>query len=180
MGGHRLLIAAEAMLGVAKAGDRLRRFRGVLDRMAEVFERGFDVPLPEEGPPDLQHEVDVVLVAEREDPVELPQAGLRLAELEEHLAQPGEAVLVLGVEDQRLLEAATGPGELVPGKARVAHPHVQLDRLRIDLESFPQQLERVVVAPLVVQGVRALVELFGTQERFGHGAVDLHSRRVTG
>jgi hypothetical protein len=91
-----------------------------------------------------------------------------LAELHEHLAEPGDGVLVLGVEGERVVERAARPRELLAREARVPEAHVQLHRLRVEREPLAEHVERLVVLALVVEGVRALVVLFGAQERVVH------------
>ena len=91
-----------------------------------------------------------------------------LPELEQRFAETGEAVFVLGLEDQRLLERAAGPGKFLARELGVSDPYVQLYRIRIERESFAKYGQRFVILPFVVQLMRALVVLFRTQERGGH------------
>jgi len=177
---HGLDIVAQPVLRVADARHGFGRVFGVLHRPLEVGERLLDVALAEERATDLQHEVDVVFVAEFDGALIGAQPRLDLTELEQHLAQAGKRILVFGVERERLLEAATRPHEFVARQTRVAGPDVQLHCRRVQRESFAQQRERLVVLPLIVEGVSALVVFLGTQERVGHCETGLRIERVTG
>jgi hypothetical protein len=117
---------------------------------------------------DLQHQVEVVGVAELERAAEAAERGLLEAELEECLAEPGECILVLGLEHECFLEAAASPRIFLARQARVAHTYVQLDRGGVQREPLTQHGEGVVVVAFVVELVGALVILFGAQERGGH------------
>jgi hypothetical protein len=68
------------------------------------------------------------------------------------------------IEDQRLLETPTSPRELVSSEPSVPNPDVQLYRVRIERESLPKYIERLIVLTFVVQLMGALIVLFGTQE----------------
>src|SRR5205085_1909845 len=80
----------------------------------------------EQRAPDLQHEVVVVLEAQREDAVETGDGAAPLTKLEQHLAQPRQGVFVLGVEPHRFLERPTRPEILLAGEPRVAQADVQV------------------------------------------------------
>src|SRR2546429_8283034 len=64
-----------------------------------------------------------------DDAVEARHRGGAVAELEQHLAQAREGVLVFRVEPDRLLERVTRPHKLHAGEPRVPHSHVQLHRV---------------------------------------------------
>jgi hypothetical protein len=160
----RRVVVPEPVLRVADEGDRLGTLRGLLDGDVEEALGLLDQPLAEEGAADLQHEIDVVLVAELEHPAKAAQRGLLLPELQERLAESRERVLVLPIQDERLLEGAPRPRELVARQARVSDPDVQLHRVRVERESLTKYGQRLVVQPLVVELVRAFVVLFGTHE----------------
>jgi hypothetical protein len=118
----RALVVAQPVQRVAHARHRLGVVGRLLHGDLEVALGLLDQPLAEEGAADLEHELDVVLVAQLEVRGRCAQRRVVLAELQQHLAEPGERVLVLGVEHERLVEAAAGPGVLLAREARVAHP----------------------------------------------------------
>ncbi len=170
------VVLAEPMLRVADAGDRLGALGRLLHRDLEELLRDGEQLAPlaerrlaEQRAADLEHQVEVVGVAELERATEAAQRRLLEPELEQRLAEAGQRVLVLRLEDQRLLEAPARPGELLAGESRVPHTDVQLYRGRVEREPFPQNGQRLVVLPFVVELVGALVVLFGAQERGGHG-----------
>src|ERR1043166_9044947 len=101
--------------------------------------------------------------------MEAAQRGFLETELEQRLAEPGEPVLVLGLQHQRFLERATRPRVLFTREPRVPHPNVELYRTRVERESFAKYRERFVVLTFIVQLVGALVVLLRTQEGGGHG-----------
>src|SRR5215831_5210411 len=163
------------MLRVANARDCLRGFRRLLDRGLEellgcteklrpVAERA----LAEQRAPNLQHQIDVVGVAELQRAAEAAHRRIVLPELQQGFAKAGQAVLVLRLEDQRLLERTAGPSILLARELRVTYPNMQLHRIRVERESFAKHAERIVVLPFVVELMRTFVVLFRTQERGGH------------
>ena len=111
--------------------DRL----GVVGRMlhgdVEEIARLLDHPFAKQRAADLHHEIEIVRVAELQRAAEAGHRGVALTELEQRLADSGERVLVIGVEDQRLLEGAASPREILAGMVRVADADVQLDGARI-------------------------------------------------
>ena len=170
------VVVAQAVLRVADARDRLGALRRLLHRdLEELLRRGEQLAavaerrFAEERAADLEHQVEIVRVAQLERAAKAAQRRVLQPELEQRLAEPGEGVLVLRLEDERLLEAAPRPRELLAGEAGVPHADVQLHRVRIEREPFPKHVERFVVLAFVVQLVGALVVLFGAQERGGHG-----------
>jgi len=90
---------------------------------------------------------------------------------------PWEA-LVQRVEHQRDLEAPARPRVLLAREARESSPDVQLDGLRVEIQTLPQHIQRGIVLTLVVQLVRPLVVFLGTQEGRGHVASILRRRKV--
>src|SRR6476469_3607794 len=164
------------MLGVADAGDRFGALGRLLHRdLEELLRHGEQLaPLAErrfteQRAADLEHQVEVVRVAKLQGATEAAQRRLLEPELEQRLPQSRQRVLVLRLEDQRLLEAAARPGELLAGESRVTYPDVQLYRCRIERDPFPQNGQRLVVLAFVVELGGALVVLFRAQERGGHG-----------
>jgi hypothetical protein len=84
------------------------------------------------------------------------------------VGEEGFAVLVLGIEDEGLLEAAPGPGKLLAGETGITDPNVQLDRVRIERGPFVQDVERFVIVPFVVELVCAFVVLLRAHEGSCH------------
>ena len=62
---------------------------------------------------ELQHQLEIVLEAQRDDALEAAHGPGAIAQLEEHFAHPGERILVIGIERQRGVEAPARPGELL-------------------------------------------------------------------
>src|ERR1700745_2242225 len=75
---------------------------------------------------------------------------------------------MLGLEDQRVLEATPRPREFLTGELGIPHSDVQLYRIRIECESLSEYTERLIVLSFIVTLMGALVVLFRTQERSGH------------
>ncbi len=90
-----------------------------------------DQALTEKGATDLEHQLDVVFVAELESVVKAFQSSGLLSEFEQCLAESGECVLVLGVEDKGFLEAFAGPRVFLARVVRVTDANVQLYRIGI-------------------------------------------------
>ena len=116
----------------------------------------------------------------------LPRLVLE-SELQQDFAKAGQRVLVLGIEHQRLLEAAPRPRILFAGQTGVANPHMQFYRVRIEREPFAKDIERLIVMPLVIELMSALIVLLRTQEwsrhlsnflRFERAGLLYHSERV--
>jgi hypothetical protein len=121
------LVVAQPVQRVAHARHRL----GVVGRLphggVEVALGLLDLPLAEERAPHLEHQLDVVLVAQLEGALERAERLVVLAELHQHLAEPGEGVLVLGVEGERVVEGAGGAHcVLLARQPGVPDPDVQL------------------------------------------------------
>src|SRR5688500_5498245 len=78
---------------------------------------------------------------------------------------------MFGVEDECLLEAAAGPREFFARVVRVTDANVQLYRIRAECEPLAQYVQRLVVLAFVVQLMRSLIILLGTQQRGSHGGL---------
>src|SRR5438105_10975507 len=124
---ERAPLVREPVRRVAYARRRLGRIGmprdGDLEEAPRLVQSGFT----EQRAPDLEHEVVVVPETQREDAVETGDGAAPLTELEQHLAQPGQGVFMLGVEAHRFLERPARPDILLSGKPGVAHTDVQLD-----------------------------------------------------
>ncbi len=99
------------------------------------------------------------------------EAGERagaVPELEQHLAQSRERVLVIGVETARLFKRPPGPGKLLAREPGVAHPDMQLDGVGVQPQAFAQGIDGVVVLTFVVELMRTFVVFVGTEERVRH------------
>ena len=103
----------------------------------------------------------VVPEAQGEDAVEAGEGARPVSELEQHFPQSRQGILVVGIEGDRLLEGAPGPGELVSGEPGVAEPHVQLHRVGVQLQPLAEGFDRFVVFAVVVQLVCAFVVFVG-------------------
>ena len=138
------------------------------DRELEVPVRLGQEPLPEAGPPQLQHELEVFTEAERHDPFVGAQRPGPVAELEQRLAQSGQGVLIVGVECDRRLEASAGPRVVLAGEVGVGGADVQFHRVGIQREPLAQQRECFLVGSFVVELVGLFVELVGAAECIRH------------
>ena len=110
----------------------------------------------------------VVLVAELEDALEGPHGPRPVAHLEEGFPQPGQAVLVVGIQGQGKLEAAPGPGELLPGQVGVGHSNVQFDGVRVEGNAFLEDQQRFIVPAFVVELMGLFVEVVGAEKCIRH------------
>jgi hypothetical protein len=72
------------------------------------------------------------------------------------------------IENERFLEAATGPGVFLAGVVCVANSNVELHRIGVETESFSEYIESFVILSFVVQLMRSFVVLFRTQKRCWH------------
>src|SRR4051812_15471444 len=99
---------------------------------------------------------------------EAAQSGVLLAEFEKGLTESSERVLVIRIENQRFLEAAARPGEILAGVVGVANPYVELHGVRIETESLSEYVQRLIILSFVVQLMCSLVVLFRTQKRCWH------------
>ena len=90
--------AVELHVGVGYA--RLARDEFAWGRRSFEEALVLDQPLAEQRAADLEHQVDVVLVAQLEDAAEAAERGVLLAELEQRLAEPGQRVLMIGIQDE--------------------------------------------------------------------------------
>jgi hypothetical protein len=93
----------------------------------------------------------VLAESQRENPIEAPQGGSSLTELEERLTQSREGFLVVRVEPQCLFEAVSPPGIFFPREPGVRHAHVEVDRERINVQAIVQDVESLVIPALVVE-----------------------------
>ena len=161
------------MLDIPQHRDRLGVVGGLLQCHVKEALRIVQQVLTKEHAGNLQHQFDVVVVAEVEDPVERPNGRRLLAELEQRLAEAGERVFVVGVEDQRFFETLARPSKLVARQARIPDTNVELDGVGIERQPLAQHAEGVIVVPFVVELVSPLVVLLGAQKRRRHRPIDL-------
>src|SRR5688572_5258465 len=75
---------------------------------------------------------------------------------------------MVGIENKRFFEAASCPGVLLAGMVSVANANVELYRIRVEAESFSKYVQSFVILSFIVQLMRSLVVLFGTQRRCWH------------
>src|SRR5687767_302853 len=75
---------------------------------------------------------------------------------------------MVGVENERFLEAASRPGVLFAGMVCVANTNMQLHRIRVEAESLSKYVQSFVILSFIVQLMRSLVVLFRTQKRCWH------------
>ena len=125
-------------------------------------------PFAEQRPADLEHQLVIVLEAELEDPLEGPHGAGPVAQLEQGLAQPGQAVLVIGIERQGVLEAPPGPGVFLPGQVGIGHSDMQFDGVGVEGDAFLEDGQRFIVAAFVVELMGLFVEVVGAEECVRH------------
>ena len=154
--------------GIADASRSLGRLGMGRDRELEEAPRLVEGAFTEQRAPDLQHQLPVLAQPEGEDAVEAGERARAIPEFQQHLAPPGQGVLLVRVQAQRRFEGPAGPEVLLAGESGVAHAHVQLDRLGIALQALSQRLDRLVVASFGVEPMRAFVVVIGAEERFRH------------
>src|SRR3982074_2659962 len=75
---------------------------------------------------------------------------------------------MVGIENERFLEAASGPGVLLAGMMCVANPNMELYRIRVEAESLSKYVQSFVILSFIVQLMCSLVVLFRTQKRCWH------------
>ena len=75
------------------------------------------------------------------------------------------------IEDECFLEAAAGPRVFFARVVRVTDANVQLYRIGVERESLSKYVQRFVVLAFIVQLVRSLIILLGTQKRGSHGGL---------
>jgi hypothetical protein len=110
----------------------------------------------------------IILEAQGEDPLEARDRSAALAELEQHFAETGERVFVIGIEPARFLERASRQRILLAREPRVSHADVQLDRVRVQPQPLAQRVDGFVVLSFVVELMRTFVVFVGTEERIRH------------
>src|ERR1700681_1709498 len=75
---------------------------------------------------------------------------------------------MVGVENERFIEAAPGPGVFLAGVVCVANSNMELHRIGVETESFAKYVQSFVILSFVVQLMCSLVVLFRTQKRCWH------------
>src|SRR5690606_16668292 len=153
---------------VSERGHGLGAVRAEIHGLGEDVARVREHPLPVERAPHGEEQVQVLVATVAARLLEEVERVLPPANAEHDLPEADQRILVLRIEDQRLLECLLGPDEFLPGEAGVAEAHVELDRMRIEAQTFLQRVERRIVVTLVVQVVRTFVVLLGAEERSGH------------
>ena len=143
---------------------RLEKSLGAVEEVRSLTDRSFT----KERAPDLQHQVNVIAIAELQGPMKAAQRRFILTELQQRLAKSGESILVLRFEHERILKAASRPTKLFASQLGVSHSNVQLYRVRVERESLSEHTERLFILAFIVKLMGALVVLFRTQERGGH------------
>ena len=138
------------------------------DRELEIPVRLGQEALPEAGPPQLQHQLEVLAETEGHDPFVGAERPCPVAELEQRFAQSGQGILIVGVECNRRLEASAGPRVVLAGKVGVGGADVEFHRVGIQREPLTQQRECFLVGSLIVELVGLFVELVGAAECIRH------------
>ncbi len=171
-------VVAQSMLGVADARHCLRWIGRLRSGRLEVLARFLDQAIAEQRTSDLEHELDVVFVAKLERSAEWPERCFLLSEFQKGFAEPGQCILMVGVEDQRFLETPARPREFLARMVGVADADVQLHRIGVECKSLTEYLQGFIILAFVVQLMRSFVILLGTQKRGGHGRSQPPTDRV--
>ena len=95
------------------------------DRELEVPVRLRQEPLAEAGAAKLQHELEILAEPQCHDPFVGAECPRPVAELEQRFAQSGQAVLIVGVECDRRLEASASPRVVFAGEVGIRGADVQ-------------------------------------------------------
>ena len=161
-------VVPQPVRGVAETGGRVGRVGMGGGRQIEEPVGGRDVPLAEQRATDLQHELVIVLEAELQNPLERPHGPRAVAQLQQRLAQAGQAVLVVGVEREGVLEAPPRPGVLLPGQMGVGHPDVELDGMWVEGDAFLEDQQRFIVPAFVIELMGLFVEVVGAEKGVRH------------
>ena len=102
------------------------------DREIEESVRWSHQPFAEERPADLEHQLVIVLKSELQDPLDGSHGPRTVSQLEQRLAQSGQSVLVIGIERERLLEAAPRPGVFLPSELGVGPADMQFNGVGVE------------------------------------------------
>ena len=129
---------------------------------------GGDQPLAEQRAADLEHQLVIVLKAELQDALDGPHGTGPVAQLEQSLAQAGEAIFVIGIEGQCVLKAAARPRILLPGEVRVRSSDMQFDGVGVESYAFFEDGQGFIVAAFVVEVMGLFVEVVGAEECVRH------------
>jgi len=165
---ERPRVVAQPVGSVAQAGRRIGRLGvGRRGQVEEAVGRR-DQSLAEERPPDLQHQLVILLEPQLQNALASPHGPRAVAQLEQGLAQAGEPIFVIGVERQRLLEAPPGPGVLFPGQMGIGLPDMELDGVGVEEDTFVQDGQRFIVSAFVVELMSLFVEVVGAEECVRH------------
>src|SRR6185295_7196024 len=161
-------IIAKAVLRIADARDCFGGVGCLLRCNLEEVLGFVDQAFAKKRASDLKHQLDVILITQLEGVSEAFEGLLFLAEFQKCLAQSGERILVIRIEDERFLEAATGPRVFFAGVVCVANSYVELHRVRVEAESLAEYVKSFVILSFVIQLMRSFVVLFRTQKRCWH------------
>jgi hypothetical protein len=134
-----------------------------MGRGSEIEEavRRRDLALAEERPAHLQHQLVVVFKAELENPLERAHGAGSVAQLEQRLAQAGQAVFMVRIQTQGVLEAPPSPGVLFPGQVGIGPSDMQFDRVWVEGDAFLEDQQRFIVPAFVVELMGLFVEVVG-------------------
>ena len=80
----------------------------------------------------------------------------------------GQAVLVVGIERQGMLEAPPGPGVFFPGEVGIGTADMQFDGVGVEGDAFLEDAQRFIVAAFVVEVMGLFVEVVGAEECIRH------------
>jgi hypothetical protein len=110
----------------------------------------------------------IVLEAQLENALERPHGAGAVAQLEQGLAQAGQAVFVVGIQPEGLLEAPPGPGVLLPGEVGIRFSDMEFDRVGVADYPLVEDQQRFIVAAFIVELMGLFVEVVGAKECVRH------------
>jgi hypothetical protein len=165
---ERAGVVAQAVRGIAETRRRVGRvgMRG-RGQIEEPVGRS-DVTLAEQGASHLQHQLVIVLEPELQNALERPHRAGAVAHLEQGLADARQAVFVIGIEAQRVLEASAGPGVLLPGEMGIGSSDMEFDRMWVEGNAFVEDQQRFIVPAFVIELMGLFVEVVGAEEGVRH------------
>src|SRR3954471_277937 len=84
-------------------------------------------PFSEQRPPDLQHQLVIVLKTELENALHRTHGPGPIAQLQQSLTEPGQTVFMIRIERKRLFEAAARPSVLLTSEVGVGPSDMQFN-----------------------------------------------------
>jgi hypothetical protein len=125
-------------------------------------------PLPKQRAADLEHQLVIVLKPELKDALHGPHGPVPISQFEQGLTQAGQAILVVGIEGQSLLEAAPSPRELLAGEMGVGGADMKFDCVGVEGNPLFEDDQRFIVEAFVIEVMGSFIEVVGAEKCFRH------------